>query len=294
MKNDNQSRASFDDLRREIDGIDRDIHGLLMRRADVVRALGALKKAEGGTVAPLALRPGREAVILRRLASSHEGPFPLAALLGVWRSMIAAYLHMQTPFSVLVATPDRDVSFAGRSFTDQSLWDVARSHFGAAIPLHPAADGRTVIAAITADATVMGVVPPPADGAGGDWWTALPLDGDDRPRVIAALPAWAGVPRAYLLSRAAPEASGPEGSGDDIIWLLVRGAVTDPATILAAARSAGLDDAALSAYKADADGTACHLLATSHLPDPAAIASIAAAARGQAGIVGLFARPLSL
>ncbi|MDA5192609.1 chorismate mutase [Govanella unica] len=283
MTNDKSSSPSFDDLRQNIDAIDREIHALLMRRADVVMALGALKKTDGGASAPLALRPGREAVILRKLAETHKGPFPLPALLGIWRSMISAYLHMQTPFNVLVPQQDQGISFGAGS-----LWDLARSHFGAAIPIHTAASPRAIVTALAHDPTLLGVLPRPTLD---DWWTTLPLGHADRPHIVAALPAWSSDgPHAYLLSR-----TPPEPMGADVALILVRGTEMDSSVILQAAHRAGLDDASISAYKAGIDGHASHLIATRRLDAVAgAEGPLAAAVRGEAGLAGLFAEPLAL
>ncbi len=82
------SADPLDDLRRQIDEIDDALHDLLMRRADVV-APGRRGQGQGARRRRL-LRPGREAVILRRLVARHHGPLPPAALVRLWREMIAA------------------------------------------------------------------------------------------------------------------------------------------------------------------------------------------------------------
>src|SRR6185312_4896735 len=92
------STSSLDDLRRRIDEIDDQVHDLLMQRTRIVEAVAAAKK---GNSIP-ALRPGREAVILRRLAGRHNGPFPRSALVRMWREMLAATVGMQTKFAVAV------------------------------------------------------------------------------------------------------------------------------------------------------------------------------------------------
>ncbi|MGH6962751.1 MAG: chorismate mutase, partial [Dongiaceae bacterium] len=59
--------ATIDDLRRQIDEIDRSLHDLLMRRSDVAAQIGALKNNGGNRQAGGFFRPGREAAVLRRL-----------------------------------------------------------------------------------------------------------------------------------------------------------------------------------------------------------------------------------
>ena len=79
------SPPSLEELRREIDEIDDAIHDLLMRRAQVVEQIGIAKRPDNQI-----FRPGREAIILRRLAARHTGAFPIAVVVRIWREMIAA------------------------------------------------------------------------------------------------------------------------------------------------------------------------------------------------------------
>ena len=62
---------SLDSLRQEIDAIDGDLHGLIRRRADLVDRIAAAKPPGG-----LALRPGREAQVMRQRLATHQGAFP--------------------------------------------------------------------------------------------------------------------------------------------------------------------------------------------------------------------------
>ena len=60
-------------LRAELDGIDDAMHDLLMRRAACVEEVARSGKRS-------ALRPGREASIIRRLLARHQGALPPHAL----------------------------------------------------------------------------------------------------------------------------------------------------------------------------------------------------------------------
>jgi len=66
---------SLDTLRQEIDAIDSELHGLIKRRAALLGRILAAKPSGG-----LALRPGREAQIMRQRLGLHDGAFPVAAL----------------------------------------------------------------------------------------------------------------------------------------------------------------------------------------------------------------------
>lgn len=283
MTQNNDGGGGLEDLRREIDGIDRQLLGLLDRRAEIVLQLGAIKKAAGGTCAG-ALRPGREAAIIRRLVETYDGPLPVAALVGLWRTIISAFLRLQYPFTVRVFSSGKTLF----------LRDLACAHFGAGTPMEEAADAQAILRSIAAGEAVLGVLPPPQDDP---WWAGLPLWGLNRPRVVACLPVMVsdGGPRGYVLSAATPEAS-----GDDDCWILVRGAA-DRETLLAAGRAAGLELVPVAAYKADGGAAPqAHLFSVPHpVPEQAAaLAALARAAsdqqvRGECGIIGLFARPVS-
>src|SRR3978361_2219874 len=69
-------------LRAELDRIDNTIHDLLMRRAEVVEHVARSGK-------PAALRPGREASILRRLVGRHQGALPAVSVTRIWRELLA-------------------------------------------------------------------------------------------------------------------------------------------------------------------------------------------------------------
>ena len=92
----------LEDLRREIDRIDRAIVDLLIERTDVVRAIGEVKgdRADGR----LAMRPAREAAILRRLVAQAGDRFPRRVLVRMWRELLAATTRQQTPVSLAVFT----------------------------------------------------------------------------------------------------------------------------------------------------------------------------------------------
>ena len=74
-----------------------------MQRAEVVARRRALRPSAG-----VALRPGREAEIIRRLLARHQGALPPAAhACGIWRELFAATTAMQGRFASRSAEPDR-------------------------------------------------------------------------------------------------------------------------------------------------------------------------------------------
>jgi chorismate mutase len=177
---------TLDDLRREIDEIDDEMHDLLMRRTTVVDAIGALKKSDGVP----AIRPGREATILRRLIVRHDGKFPRALVVRIWREILSGTTRLQVDFAVAVHVPERA----------PGLWDLARDHFGSCTPM-------------TAFSTASQVL-----RDSDPWWPHLVSADAQRPRVVARLPfaspgnARAGGLDALAIGRGAPEPTGADRS----------------------------------------------------------------------------------
>src|SRR4029450_7337837 len=144
---------SLDSLRQEIDAIDGELHGLIRRRAALVDRIGASKPPGG-----LALRPGREAKVMRQRLETHQGPFPAAAVYRMWREMMCAFTLMQTPdIKVAICRPHDQPGY----------WDLARDHFGCQITFVANDSPAQVLAAVRANPSTLGVVPGPIEGARG-------------------------------------------------------------------------------------------------------------------------------
>ena len=88
------------DLRREIDAVDDQILGLLLRRFDLGASVAVAKR--NMPPAPN-MRPAREAEILRRLAARWRGPAPVETMVAIWRQIISTVLKLQGPFTVHVS-----------------------------------------------------------------------------------------------------------------------------------------------------------------------------------------------
>lgn len=192
----------LEDLRKEIDRIDRAILGLLVERTDVVRAIGEVKgdRLDGR----IAVRPAREAVILRHLVAQAGDRFPHRVLVRMWRELLAATTRQQTPVTLAVHAPDGN----------PSIWDLARDHFGSTTPSVRSESAGQAIRAVSDGSATIAVLPLPNDGEA--WWLALISDQPDRLRVFNRLPFVAGragdgeEPRALALGRLEPEPSGDD------------------------------------------------------------------------------------
>jgi len=195
---------TLDDLRREIDEIDDEMHDLLMRRTKVVDAIGALKKSDGVP----AIRPGREAKILRRLMARHDSKFPRALVVRIWREILSGTTRLQVDFAVAVHVPE----------TAPGLWDLARDHYGSFTPMTAFGTASQVLRAVTEGGASVGVLPLPQEGDADPWWPHLVSVDAQTPRVIARLPfglpgnARAGGLDALAIGRGAPEPTGADRS----------------------------------------------------------------------------------
>ena len=192
-------------LRSELDRLDDALHDLVMSRAAVAEQVGKL-----GVKGKVPLRPGREAMILRRLVARHTGPFPVGTLVRVWRELIGGMTALQAPYSVAVCDPDPNAAYTA----------AAREHFGALIPLRSYRTPAQAIGEISAGTASAAILPIPTEWetASAAWWTALLHKDDPRIHVTAWLPFWTprpeGAPKvqALVVSTAPPDPSGADRS----------------------------------------------------------------------------------
>jgi chorismate mutase / prephenate dehydratase len=168
------SPPSLDDLRQRIDDIDDQLHDLIMRRAETVEAVATTK--QHSRIA--AIRPGREAIILRRLAERHRGRFPRTVLVRLWREIFSGTVMMQGDFIVAVSTLEAMPDY----------WDLARDHYGSYTPMIAFRSVGEVLRALAERRAAVGVLPMPADGERQPWWPLLAVAGAAAPRILARLP----------------------------------------------------------------------------------------------------------
>ncbi len=172
--------ADLGSLREKIDRIDDAVHDLLMQRAAVVTQVAAAGKGR------VALRPGREATILRRLLARNHGALPEQGLVRIWRELLAATTSMQGPYVIAVCEPEADAAFT----------QCAREHFGALTQIRVHRAWSQVLQDISAGAASVAVLPLPReeDSSSQVWWTALLRKDEPRIQVIARLPFWTARP----------------------------------------------------------------------------------------------------
>ncbi len=167
------SDAALSELRRQVDEIDSRLHDLLMHRTTLARRIRAAKNP--GSVF---MRPGREAMVLRRLVRRHRGEFPKAALVRIWREIFSVFTALQGPFSVAVFAPPGADRFS----------QLARDHFGSLTGYVSHESTVGVIQSVNDGQATVGVLPLPSDERSQQWWRHLARDNLSMPRIIARLP----------------------------------------------------------------------------------------------------------
>ncbi len=170
------AKPTHDDPAEEIIRIDQQVHDLLMRRAGLLRAV---RKADAADAAQVSLRPGEDAATVRRIVERHTGDFPLRAVVRIWREILTASLSADAQYSVHVYAGENALAF----------WDLARTYFGATMPVTGHATASAVVHACAEDKMACGLVPLPESAENvSPWWAQLAAAGEDGPRIVARLP----------------------------------------------------------------------------------------------------------
>lgn len=209
------SDTRLTDLRREIDDLDNAIHDLLIRRVEIVENISAVKKQETGGNGAFrgAIRPGREAQIIRRLLARHTGTLSSSVVSRIWRELISALCRLQGPLEVAVCAPEKSVGY----------WDLARSHYGSATPMTLHHSPQIVLRMVSEGDGVVGMLPAPGSDDESPWWLHLVTSVEDAPKVIARLPFVEDLGSRFEdLSTWAVAKAAPEPSGQDVSLLAVQ------------------------------------------------------------------------
>lgn len=194
-------------IRDRIDAIDDEIHRLVMERAALIPEVLAAKRAAGDDTT--GFRPAREALMLRRLVERHSGPFPVPALVRIWREILAGTNALQGGFSVAVFAPEGEPRFLS----------MARDHFGNHTPIHVAESEARVLGLVDEGQASVGILPVPDADDPKPWWRTILSTERLAPRIVLRLPfletrRWreAGALPALAIARVEPEATGADHS----------------------------------------------------------------------------------
>ncbi len=195
---------ALDDLRGRIDAIDDELIRLLKQRIDVVDQVGRHKLRNGEL--GLLVRSGREGAMLRRVFDAFaDSAFNAQAAAAMWRLMISASIHHESPLSLSVySTPQ-----------EPHLFWLAREYFGGFVPISSAGHSGQILGELGSGRATVGVVPYPDDTA--NWWASITHEQGVTVRIFAHIPAVIGnlpqsVPYGLALGYLIPEASGEDQS----------------------------------------------------------------------------------
>ncbi|MBN2752533.1 MAG: chorismate mutase, partial [Rhodospirillaceae bacterium] len=201
-------------LRRDVDRIDDAIHDLLMERTEVVLRIGAQKRSAPSLPTDhfVATRPGREALILRRLLVRHQGAFPAEVVVRLWREMIGTLMRVQGPFTMAVFMPEGGAGYL----------EIARDHYGSYTETLSYQVAGRVLKTVVEGGAGVAVLPLPGQSVSEPWWPALIGDAHPRVYVIARLPfAGPGAGRGGEIEAFAVAPVMPEETGEDRSLLAV-------------------------------------------------------------------------
>ncbi|WP_428491896.1 chorismate mutase [Rhodopila sp.] len=218
-------------LRAELDRIDNTLHDLLMERAGIVEYVARSAK-------PAAFRPGREASIIRRLLGRHRGALPSAAVVRIWRELLAGTTAMQGGFSLSVCDDHQAAS----------LTQLAREHFGALTPLRTRTTADQALQDVSERIASVAVLKYPSEIE--TWWVAL-LRRQPKLHIIARMPFWAPRPDGAPVEQALVVAATPaDASGTDhsFVGLQCDGDLT-PAKLYSAMSKAGLTQQSMLVHR---------------------------------------------
>jgi chorismate mutase len=191
---------TLEEVRARIDALDAELLKLVDERAGLARTVAAAKAAAGDG-GRFALRPDREAMLLRRLLAKPREAASPTLIVRLWRELISGSLATQGPFHLAVwggRDPARTVEFA-------------RARFGAAPALKQVARAEDALAA----ARTPGGVAVCALGPDTAWWGRLLAE--PHLKVFATLPcltAWGP-----LTALAAAEVDVQPTGNDQTFWV---------------------------------------------------------------------------
>ena len=169
-------------IRKKIDGLDEQVHDLLMQRADLVAGIVDEKRKAGMDV----VNPAREVEVVRRLLGRHKGALPEQAILSIWRELVGAVCMMQAALKISVAHDERDEPERFRE-----RWDMAKTYFGSVLPVSRAATPLMAVANVRDGEADFAVLPWPEEGMDSEeiepWWSFI-YKAERKLHVVCALP----------------------------------------------------------------------------------------------------------
>lgn len=193
--------------RARIDALDDEIIARIHERTETVKQVATLKNQHWKS--DCHIRPGREGRMHARIAGLFaKEDFSARAALAIWRQMIGASTHIESPLTI-----------ATLSSHPSHHW-LAREYFG--VQVHPLVSKSVadMLACMAEKKCNLLVLPKPTVLA--DWWATLPQTAPNL-RIFATLPLVEDTLPPGVQPALALAAITPEDSGDDISYFLLTG-----------------------------------------------------------------------
>ncbi|KPJ62921.1 MAG: hypothetical protein AMS15_02310 [Planctomycetes bacterium DG_23] len=142
----------IEELRREINDLDKKMVELLNQRAALAGKIGEIKKSQGQG----AYDPKREKEIYHHILSLNEGPLSKEALLNIYREVMSGMLVLEKEVKVAFLGPPGTFSHS-----------AAKGKFGSSVEFTPARTIEDVFVLVTREKVDYGVVPIESSSGGG-------------------------------------------------------------------------------------------------------------------------------
>jgi len=136
--------VNLDDIRKDIDRIDRELLDLLSQRADLVHEVGVVKKRDGLQI----YAPEREEALLRKLIEINAGRLQEKSIRAIYREIMSAALSLEDDLTIAYLGPEG-------TWTNQA----AIKKFGHSVNYSPQTSFSDVFDQVTRRTASYGVVP---------------------------------------------------------------------------------------------------------------------------------------
>ena len=160
-------------IRQRIDTLDNNIHDLLMERAELIDSISEAKRKNNIQI----VQPAREARMIRRLLSRHQGILPKKAIVRIWRELVGAITLLQTGLSVSAYVPENNIHF----------WDLLKNYFGSILPVTRVPAPTHALADVRDEKVTFAALPWPDTQEQNQWWTWLLNESNNGLNIIVAL-----------------------------------------------------------------------------------------------------------
>jgi len=135
---------SLEELRNQIDQLDKQLIKLLNERARVVIEVGRLKAQAGKPI----YAPDREKEVLAKITAANEGPLPNRCLVAIWRELMSGSFALEKPLRIAYLGPEGSFSHT-----------AAMLKFGQSVEYEPLADIRSIFDEVSKGHCDLGLVP---------------------------------------------------------------------------------------------------------------------------------------